>query len=72
MVNPENKVFGCDDLRKEILSFFPKRCKHCHKKMNNLYKKSHKYYWKEDWKKSENGKMHGYCNWCVCYVFEYY
>ena len=72
MVNPENKVFGCEHLRKEILSFFPKRCKHCHKKMNNLYKNSHKYYWKEDWKKSENGKMPGYCNWCVCYIFEYY
>ena len=73
MVNPASKVFGCNDLRKEILSFFPKRCLHCHKKMNKTYKDSNvKYYWKEDWSKSENVMMPGYCNWCVFYVFEYH
>ena len=28
------KVFECDDLRKEILSYIPKRCKSCHYTMN--------------------------------------
>ena len=65
------KVFECQDLRKHILSFFPKRCLHCHKKMNNLYKNSYKYCWKEDRTKSENIMMPGYCNWCVYYIFEY-
>ena len=29
------KVFGCDELRGEILSYLPRRCLHCHNKMNN-------------------------------------
>ena len=48
-----NKVFGCDDLRKEILSYLPRRCLHCHKKMNNMYMNSYIYYWRDDLKKSE-------------------
>lgn len=66
-----NKVFGCDDLRKEILSYLPRRCLHCHKKMNNMYMNSNKYYRLDDWRISECGKMKNYCNWCVYYVFEY-
>lgn len=66
-----SKVFGCEDLRKEILSYFPERCEHCKKKMNNLYINSYKYYWKNDWKNSKNYKMKKYCNWCYYYVFEY-
>ena len=27
------KVFSTDDLRKEILSYIPKRCKSCHNKL---------------------------------------
>lgn len=67
------RVFGCDDLRGEIMSFFPKRCFHCHRRMNNLYKNCNKkLYRNDDWRRSENGRMLNYCNWCVCYVFEYY
>ncbi len=66
------RVFGCDDLRGEIMSFFPKRCLHCHRRMNNLYKDCNKkFYRNDDWRRSENGRMEGYCNWCVCYIFEY-
>jgi hypothetical protein len=67
------RVFGCDDLRGEIMSFFPKRCLHCRRRMNNLYKNCNKkFYRNDDWRRSENGRMLNYCNWCVCYVFEYY
>ena len=65
------KVFGCDDLRGEILSYLQRRCLHCHKKMNKKYRNSYKYYWLDNWKRSESGKMKNYCNWCVYYVFEY-
>ena len=40
-----SKVFGCDHLRREILSYIPKRCKECKKKMGNInYPRSYKLY----------------------------
>ena len=48
------KVFECQDLRKHILSFFPKRCLHCHNKMNNNKVSYPKYYWDKEWSKGEN------------------
>ena len=65
------KVFGCQDLRKEILSYFPKRCLQCKKKMRNDKDMYPKFYWKKEWCDNENMKMKGYCNWCYFYVFEY-
>ena len=73
MVNEAaNRVFGCNDLRKHILSFIPKRCKQCHSKMNNnKFKENCNYYWKREWTQAECKKMPNYCNWCYYYVFEY-
>lgn len=65
------KVFDCSDLRKKILSFFPKRCLQCHIKMNNNNPSYPKFYNIPEWQRSENQKMKGYCNWCYFYVFEY-
>ena len=65
------KVFECQDLRKHILSFFPKRCSQCHNEMNNNKSSYPKYYWDQEWSRGENEKMKGYCNWCYFYVFEY-
>lgn len=64
-------VFGCDDLRGEILSYIPKRCKECKQKMRNkVYNHNKKLYNDYKWKNTRNKKMPNYCNWCVYYVFE--
>jgi len=76
-----SKVFGCDDLRMIILSYIPKRCKSCHKKMNTkplklsnlkISKKGKLLgYLNYNWRESECAFLKGYCNWCYYYVFEY-
>ena len=67
-----SKVFGCDDLRKEILNYIPKYCGHCKTRMGNInYPKSCKEYNNYIWRKNECKKLKGYCNWCYYYVFEY-
>lgn len=70
------KVFSSDDLRKEILSFIPKRCKSCHnkllKKFSDLNSTKYKLYWSNDWKYSKNYYHKNYCNWCCYYVFEHF
>ena len=66
-----NIVFGCDELRKEILSYIPVRCESCHNKMDIKTKFKHKYYWKEEYRRSRNVINKKYCNWCWHYVFEY-
>jgi len=75
MNSPENKVFGCRDIRSCIFEYLPKRCKSCKQQMsinNNWrefdYMSEYKNY---DWRKSECPKLKGYCNWCYYYVFEY-
>ena len=64
-------VFGCDDLRKNILSFLPKRCLYCHNKITNNKTSYPKYYKDKEWCYSENIKLSNCCNWCYFYVFEY-
>ena len=75
MDSVERKVFNCDDLRKEILSYIPTRCKSCHQKMNlnKIYKETAYLggYRNYKWRRSECFKLKGYCNWCYYYVFEY-
>ncbi len=67
-----SKVFGCEDLRKEILSYIPKRCKECKKKMGNInYPRSYKLYQDYIWRSNECKCLRGYCNWCYYYVYEY-
>ena len=71
-----NKVFGCDDLRMNILSYIPKRCKSCHQKMDIEPPKFRDTaylggYLNYEWRKCECTKLKGYCNWCYYYVFEY-
>ena len=71
-----NRVFGCDDLRRNILSYIPKRCKSCHQQMNTkpphfqatVYTGGYLDY---EWRRAECVFMKGYCNWCYYYVFEY-
>ena len=72
----ENTVFGCDDLRRNIFSYIPKRCKCCHQKINTeppKYKDTAYIggYKNHEWRKAECAKLKGYCNWCYYYVFEY-
>lgn len=68
-------VFQCDDLRKKILSFIPKRCKSCHQKLkfnNNWNEYSYMGgYRNYEWRESECKLLKNYCNWCYYYVFEY-
>ncbi len=67
-----SKVFGCDDLRKEILSYIPKYCGQCKRKMgNSIYPKGIKQYRIYSWRMNECERMEGYCNWCYYYVFGY-
>ena len=67
-----SKVFGCDDLRRNILSYIPKRCGSCKVAMGNVfYEKNCKYYRDYTWRKNECIQLKGYCNWCYYYVFEY-
>jgi hypothetical protein len=67
-----NKVFGCDDLRRKILSFLPKYCLHCRCRMGNInFPISYKPYYNIIWRKNECKKCKGYCNWCYYYVYEY-
>lgn len=71
----QNKVFGCDELRRTILSYIPKRCKSCHQKIsvkyNQIDMKSICNYNNYKWRELECIKFKGYCNWCYYYVFEY-
>ena len=68
-----SKVFGCDDLRKEILSYFPKYCKQCTRKMGKInYPKSYRLDHDTIWLTNENKCLKGYCNWCYYYAFEYH
>ena len=67
-----SKVFGCEDLRREILSYIPKRCKQCKQTMGNIkYDVSRKLYRDYSWRVNECDKLEGFCNWCYYYVFEY-
>ena len=68
-------VFGNNDLRREILSFLPKRCGSCHTKLiiinNHETFPSYKKYWCSKWKQTENKYTKHFCNWCCYYVFEH-
>ena len=67
-----NKVFECEDLRGEILSYFPKRCLECKNiLLNKMYSNNNKYYRDYVWKRTKNIKMPKVCNWCYYYVYEY-
>ena len=67
-----NKVFGCDELRGEILSYLPRYCLQCKNRMGNInYPHSYKLYHDSIWKRNECKRLKGYCNWCYYYVFEY-
>mgnify|MGYP001190735892 FL=1 len=67
-----SKVFGCDDLRKEILSYIPKYCGECKGRMGNInFPKGIKQYRNYIWRINECKHMKGYCNWCYYYVYEY-
>ena len=67
-----SKVFGCDHLRKEILSYFPKRCFECKNiLLNKLYSENNLYYKDYVWKRTKNKNMPKVCNWCYYYVYEY-
>ena len=67
-----NKVFGCDDMRREILSYLPKYCIQCKSRMGNInYPNSYKLCFDRIWRKNECKRMKGYCNWCYYYVYEY-
>ena len=70
-MNSSSKVFGSDDLRKEILSFFPKRCRSCHGKMNRKIDTTILRHRDYSWRAAECNRMDHYCNWCYYYVFEY-
>ena len=68
-----SKVFGCSDLRKKILSYFPIRCKCCN---NPIYfKKSIKSnildYKNRTWRRNRHEVMTDHCNWCYYYIYEY-
>jgi len=65
------KVFECDDLRKEILSYIPKRCKSCHNTMNKKIDSNILQYKNYSWRVAECNRMDNFCNWCYYYVFEY-
>ena len=65
-----NKVFGCDDLRKKILTYIPNRCIECGNIMFlKKYSHNNKLYNDDVWKKTRNKKFRNHCNWCVYYVF---
>ena len=67
-----SKVFECDDLRREILSYFPKRCFECKNiLLNKLYSENNLYYKDYVWKRTKNKNMPKVCNWCYYYVYEY-
>lgn len=67
-----NAVFGSDDLRKEILSYFPNRCLECKTILiNKIYCNNNKYYRDYVWKRTKNLKIPKVCNWCYYYVYEY-
>ena len=65
------KVFDCDDLRKYIFEFIPKKCLQCNKKMHGFHKSDNKFYLDKRWCSSRNKNLSNYCNWCYYYVFEY-
>ena len=66
------RVFGCDDLRREIMSYFPDRCFQCKNiLLNKLYSDNNRYYRDYVWKHTKNKKMPKVCNWCYYYVYEY-
>jgi hypothetical protein len=71
-----NKVFGCDDLRRKILSFLPKYCLGCKDRMGNInfpfnYKPYYNRIWCKNECKKECKKNKGYCNYCYYYVYDY-
>ena len=67
-----SKVFECEDLRREILSYFPKRCFECKNiLLNNVYSDNNRYYRDYVWKRTKNKNMPTVCNWCYYYVYEY-
>ena len=67
-----SKVFECDDLRSEILSYFPIRCFECKNiLLNKLYSENNLYYKDYVWKRTKNKNMPKVCNWCYYYVYEY-
>ena len=65
------KVFECDDLRKKILTYIPKRCRSCHTIMKAKLNTNILHYRNYAWRAAECTKMDNYCNWCYYYVFEY-
>jgi hypothetical protein len=61
-----------NDLKKEILSYLPKRCLSCHQKMKNkIVKHNIKLYRSDEWRCTKNRFMPDVCNWCYYYVYEY-
>ena len=72
MYTSAQKVFDCDDLKRSILDFYPKRCKSCYKTMNRKFVDSRYHFYKDNvWCSTENEFCRGYCNWCCIYVFEH-
>ena len=71
-MNPANKVFGCDDLCREILSNLTyNRCQWFRQRMLNDKPSIPKYYCDSEWSKSVNSFQPEYCDWCYHYVFKY-
>ena len=74
MNNAVNKVFGCAELRREILSYFPKRCNMCKKEMKkNTYPMPNKVakicfspqiYFFYNWNDTQNHIKKELCNLC--------
>ena len=69
-----SKVFGCDDLRRKILSYFPKRCNRCKKKMKENthpspdilaeYCFTPPFFWFYNWNDTQNHIKKEFCNLC--------
>ena len=66
-----SQVFGCDDLREKILSYIPRYCGECKKKLGYMKYDNVKLYMDINWRRNECIKMKGCCNWCYYYVYEY-
>jgi hypothetical protein len=75
MNSATNNVFGNEDLRKLILSYYiPKRCLSCKKILLDpkiTKPKKYKDYNNYKWRETENKYMKIVCNWCYYYVYEY-
>lgn len=66
------RVFGCDDLRRHILSFLVHdRCMECHQPMSACTAQKTKQYQNIYWTRARYSTTQRVCNWCYHYVWEY-